>query len=227
MKKIISMLVAVAIVAVSQVATAQNKKFKFVKIARDTKKEVKKLEKDGWSNLPGDMPIGQQLNNAWAKEGEIDEEGLPKWVVATGEAVAEFQSVAEMQALELAKLNLVRLLESQMRSVVETEQGNNRIDPQTAASISKTMEVATNKVSKKLSRVMPIVKMQKQVKGKNTQMQVKIAYNYALARKAILDEMKLEMQNESEDMRNKYESFLNPELYKQGEIKNSTGENSK
>jgi hypothetical protein len=53
---------------------------------------------------------------------------------------------------------------------------------------------------------------------------VKIAYNYALARKAILDEMKLEMQNESEDMRNKYESFLNPELYKQGEIKNTTGE---
>ena len=227
MKKIISMLVAVAIIAVSQVANAQNKKFKFVKISRDTKKEVKKLEKEGWTNLPGDMPIGQQLNNAWAKEGEIDEEGLPKWVVATGESVAEFQSVAEMNALELAKLRLVSLLESQMRSVVETEQGNNRIDPQTAASISKTMEVATNKVSKKLSRVMPIVKLQKTVKGKNIQIQVKIAYNYALARKAILDEMKLEMQNETEEMRNKYESFLNPELYKQGEIKNSTGENSK
>ena len=74
---------------------------------------------------------------------------------------------------------------------------------------------------------MPIVKLQKTVKGKNIQIQVKIAYNYALARKAILDEMKLEMQNETEEMRNKYESFLNPELYKQGEIKNSTGENSK
>jgi hypothetical protein len=227
MKKIISMMVAVAIIAVSQVANAQNKKFKFVKIARDTKKEVKKLEKEGWTNLPGDMPIGQQLNNAWAKEGEVDDEGLPKWVVATGESVAEFQSVAEMNALELAKLRLVSLLESQMRSVVETEQGNNRIDPQTAASISKTMEVATNKVSKKLSRVMPIVKLQKTVKGKNIQIQVKIAYNYALARKAILDEMKLELQNETEEMRNKYESFLNPELYKQGEIKNSAGENSK
>jgi hypothetical protein len=35
------------------------------------------------------------------------------------------------------------------------------------------------------------------------------------------------MQNETEEMRNKYESFLNPELYKQGEIKNSAGENSK
>lgn len=55
-------------------------------------------------------------------------------------------------------------------------------------------------------------------------MQVKIAYNYALARKAILDEMKLELQNESEDMRAKYDKFLNPEMYKQGDISNVAGE---
>lgn len=223
MKKTMLFLVAMVAIGMVQEAFAQEKKFKLVKISRDTKREVKKLEKDGWKNLPGDMPIGQQLNSAWAKEAEVDDEGLPKWVVATGESVAEFQSTAEMQALELAKLNLVRLLESQMRSVVETEQANNRLDAKSAASISKTMEVATNKVSKKLSRVMPVVKMQREVK-KNTQIQVKIAYNYALARKAILDEMKLELQNESEDMRAKYDKFLNPEMYKQGEISNVAGE---
>lgn len=219
------MLFLVAMVAIGMVqeANAQAQKFKLVKVSRDTKREVKKLEKEGWRNVPGDMPIGQQLNGAWAKEAEVDDEGLPKWVVATGESVAEFQSTAEMQALELAKLNLVRLLESQMRSVVETEQANNRLDAKSAASISKTMEVATNKVSKKLSRVMPIVKMQREVK-KSTQMQVKIAYNYALARKAILDEMKLELQDESEDMRAKYDKFLNPEMYKQGDISNVAGE---
>lgn len=223
MKKTMLFLFAMVAIGMVQEAFAQEKKFKLVKISRDTKREVKKLEKEGWKNLPGDMPIGQQLNSAWAKEAEVDDEGLPKWVVATGESVAEFQSTAEMQALELAKLNLVRLLESQMRSVVETEQANNRLDAKSAASISKTMEVATNKVSKKLSRVMPVVKMQREVK-KNTQIQVKIAYNYALARKAILDEMKLELQNESEDMRAKYDKFLNPEMYKQGEISNVAGE---
>jgi hypothetical protein len=36
--------------------------------------------------------------------------------------------------------------------------------------------------------------------------------------------MKLEMQNEAEDMRGKFDAFLNPEIYKQGEIKNSVGE---
>lgn len=223
MKKTMLLMVAMVAIAMFQEAGAQTKKFKLIKVSRDTKREVKKLEKEGWKNIPGDMPIGQQLNNAWTKEAELDDEGFPKWVVATGESVAEFQSTAEMQSLELAKLNLVRLLESQMRSVVETEQANNRLDAKTAASISKTMEVATNKVSKKLSRVMPIVKMQREVK-KNTQMQVKIAYSYALAQKAILDEMKLEMQNESEDMRAKYDSFLNPEKYKQGNISNVAGE---
>ncbi|MES2559213.1 MAG: hypothetical protein V4590_05705 [Bacteroidota bacterium] len=223
MKKTIVLLIAAVAMGMTQEVSAQTKKFKFTKVSRDTKKEVRKLEKEGWVNVPGDMPIGQQLNGAWAKEAELDDEGFPRWVVATGESVAEFQSTAEMQALELAKLNLVRLLESQMRSVVETEQANNRLDAKSAASISKTMEVATNKVSKKLSRVMPVVKMQREVK-KSTQMQVKIAYNYALARKAILDEMKLELQNESEDMRAKYESFLNPETYKQGNISNVAGE---
>lgn len=222
MKKTILFFITSVVIGAGQMASAQSK-FKFTKVSRDTKKEVKRLEKEGWQNLPGDMPISQQLNSAWAKEAEVDEEGLPKWVVATGESFAEFQSTAEMQALELAKLNLVRLLESQMKSVVETEQANNRLDSKSAASISKTMEVATNKVSKKLSRVMPIVKMQRTEK-KGVQMQVKIAYNYELARKAILDEMKMELQNESEDMRAKYDSFLNPEMYKQGNITNVAGE---
>lgn len=199
------------------------KKFKFVSVSRDTKKEVKKLEKSGWANVPGDMPLAQQLNNAWAKEAEVDEEGFPKWIIATGESGGEFQSAAEMQAIELAKINLVGLIETQMRSVVETEQANNRLDAKSAASISKTMQVATNKVSKKLKRVVPISKLMRANK-KQVEIQVKLAYSYAMAQKAIIDEMKVEMQAETEEMRTKYDAFLNPEIYKQGEIKNSAGE---
>lgn len=221
LKHTLSLIALTVVISVFN-ANAQTKKFKFNKPAKDTRKEAKRLEKEGWRNLPGDMPIEHQLNNAWSKQNEVDEEGFPKWVVATGNATGQMQSAAEMQALELAKLNLVRLLESQMRSVVETEQGNNQMDSKSAASISKTIEVATNKVSKKLSRVMPTVKLQRSVGKTNTEMMVTVAYNYAMARQAILDEMKLEIQAESEDMRAKYDKFLNPELYKQGDIKNAT-----
>jgi hypothetical protein len=61
-------------------------------------------------------------------------------------------------------------------------------------------------------------------KGKQTEIQVKLAYSYALAQQAIIDEMKEEMKVETEEMRTKYDAFLNPEIYKQGEIKNSAGE---
>ncbi len=222
-------LIVIALMFGAFIITAQDsksikaKKFKFVNVSRDTKKEVKRLEKDGWINIPGEMPMGQQLNNAWAKEVELDAEGMPKWIISSGESGAEFQSVAEMQATELAKLSLVGLLETQMRSVVELEQGNNRLDAKSAASISKAIQVATNKVSKKLKRVLPLSKFMRK-KGKQTEIQIRLAYSYAMAQQAILDEMKLELQSESEDMRAKYDEFLNPEIYKQGEIKNAAGE---
>lgn len=219
MKKLILMVTVMLISALA--ADAQSKKFKFVKPNRDVKKEAKKLEKAGWSNLPGEMPIVQQLNVAFSRELEVDDEGFPKWVRATGNATAQMQSAAEMQSLELAKLNLVRVLESQMRSVVQVDQGNNQLDAKSAASVSKAIEVATNKVSKKLTRVMPVVKLIRTVGKSNVEMQVVVLYSYALARQAILDEMKLEIQNEQEDMRAKFEKYLNPELYKQGDIKNS------
>ena len=220
---VIALMCAAIILPAQDSKPVQARKFKFVKVTRDTKKAVKKLEKEGWTNIPGDMPVGQQLNNAWAKEAELDGEGFPKYIVANGESGGEFQSAAEMQAIELAKINLVGLLETQMRSVIETEQGNNRLDAKSAASISKTLQVATNKVSKKLKRVIPLSKLMR-VRGKQTEIQIKLAYSYAMAQQAILDEMKLEMQNEAEDMRGKFDAFLNPEIYKQGEIKNSAGD---
>ena len=48
-----------------------------------------------------------------------------------------------------------------------------------------------------------------------------IGYNYELVRKQILEEMKAELQAETDDVRKRYEKFLNPENYKKGEIKNN------
>ena len=94
MKKTVIML-ALAI-AVSTVSYAQ-KKFKFTKVTRDTKKEAKKYEKDGWQVEPGNTPIAQQLDGAFRKQAETDTDGFPKWVTANGSSVAQTQAAAEMQ----------------------------------------------------------------------------------------------------------------------------------
>lgn len=98
--------------------------------------------------FPGGMPIGQQLNNAYTKQTETTEEGFPKWIVANGVSTAQMQAAAEMQATELAKNNLVGLIETNMRSVVESDVSNNQLSSDDAVSITKTIQVSANKVSK-------------------------------------------------------------------------------
>jgi transcription initiation factor IIE alpha subunit len=94
-----------------------------------------------------------------------------------------------------------------------------------AASITKTMQVSVNKVAKKLSRVMELFTIYRVLPNKNIEVQVMIGYSYALAQQAILDEMKLQMKNESENMQKKYDQFLNPETYQSGTIQNVNEDN--
>jgi hypothetical protein len=220
MKRTFFMIVAlVGIMTVSGFAQSKPAKFKFLKVSRDTKKEAKRLEKDGWKVFPGNPPIAQQLNSGYSKQAETDTDGFPKWIIANGSSVAQTQAAAEMQSIELAKNNLVGLIETNMRSVVESDVSNNQLDAKDAATITKTIQVSANKVSKKLGMVQPMFKVYRAIK-KNTEVQVMIGYNYELVRKQILEEMKAELQLETDDVRKRYEKFLNPEKYNSGEIKN-------
>ena len=217
MKKYIYLLIAS--VFIFNVNISAQKKFKFEKVSRDTKKEAKRYEKDGFMIFPGNLPIRNQLDKSYSMQTQVDDEGFPKWIVANGSSVAQTQSAAEMQAVELAKNRLVGLLETNMKAVIESDVSNNQLNASDAASITKTIEVSANRVSKKLQRVNPLFKVYRKVK-KNTEVQVLIGYSYDLARKAMLDEAKLVLQQETEDVRKKHEKFLIPETYEKGEIKN-------
>jgi hypothetical protein len=145
-------------------------------------------------------------------QNEADENGFPKWIVSSGSSVANTQAAAEMQAIELAKSRLVGLVETNFRAVIENTVANNQLDAKDAVSVTKTVEVSANRVAKKLGMIMPVVKIYRNI-DKNFEVQVNIAYNYEMARKQMLDEMKMELEKESEDVRKKYEQFLNPDLH--------------
>jgi len=203
----------------AQTKESENK-FTFSRVSRDTKKEAKKYIKEGWRVMPGALPIEQQLNGAYSKQVQTTEDGMPLWFVTSGSSVAQTQAAAQMQALEVAKLALVNLLESSMKSVVETDLANNQINSQDAASITKSIQVSSNKVSKKLGYIQPLLNIYKP-SGTNTEIKVLIGYNYEMARKLVLEEMKSELQMETDDVRKRYEKFLNPENYNKGKIENT------
>jgi hypothetical protein len=200
----------------------QGKKFTFKKVSRDIKKEAKRYEKDGYRVFPGNLPIGQQLNNSLSKQSELDKDGFPLWIVANGAAVGQTQQNAEAAAIELATLNLAKLLESNIRTVVETDLSNKQIDSETAISINKVVQVSTDRISKKLGLSTPIFKVYRGI-NKNTEVQVLIGYNYEYVKNQMLKEMQAELMNETEDLRAKNEKWLNSDPFKRGEVSNYSG----
>jgi hypothetical protein len=200
---------------------AMKKKFNFVKVSRDVKKEAKRYTKDGWNIFTANPPMAQQLDLAFRRQTEVDNEGFPQWIIANGSAVGQTEMAATMQAIELAKNRLVGLVETNMRAVIESDVANNQLSAQDAVSLTKTIEVSANRVAKKLGRVQPLFQVKRPVIASgNLEVQVLLGYNYDLVKKQLLDEAKAELQLETDDVRKRYEKFLNPENLKRGTIKN-------
>ena len=191
---------------------SKDKKFRFNRLSRDVKKESKKYEKEGYRPFVGQMPINQQLDKSYRMQNEADESGLPMWIIATGSSVASTQAAADMQAMELGKSRLVGLIETNFRAVVENTVANDQLSSTEAVSVTKSIEVSANRVSKKLGMIVPVVKIYRMTGENKYEVQVQLAYNYDLARKLMQAELRMEFEKESDDVRKKYEQFLNPDL---------------
>ena len=186
-------------------------KFKFQKITRDVNKEAKRYVKENWRPFAGSMPISQQLNNTFNKENDVDDKGVPKWLFAEGVSKGQTIAATDMQATELAKNNLVGLMASNIREVVETELSNNQISKEEAVSWTKTVSAVTNKVAKKLGQVFVPFKIYKE--NENTyEVMLRVAYNFSSARAIFLEEMRTELGEETKNLKLKNDKFLNPEI---------------
>ena len=219
MKKIFAL--SITLFSLLSFYSANAGRFRFNKVSRDVKKEAKKYEQEGWKVEPGNLPIRNQLDNSYVKQSETDDQGFPKWITANGSSVAQTQSAAEMQASEMAKNRLVGLIETHMKDVITSDVANNQLDNKDAATLTKTIETSTNTVSRKLGRVLPLFKIYREV-GNNTEVQVLLAYNYAMVQKDILEQMKTELKGNTDDQRKKFDHFLQEDTYKSGEIVNAT-----
>jgi GTP cyclohydrolase II len=146
------------------------------KATKEARKEAKQFEKEGYKVNPGSLPMEKQLEKAWMKQYEEDEDGYPSYFISDGQSVGETQSAAKLQAIEMAKMNLAGQIESRVAGLIENSVGNKQLNNEEAVSVTQTIAASKTFIAQELGRVITLFEIYRPVK-KNVEVWVKIAYN--------------------------------------------------
>lgn len=196
MKKLLTIIIAclIAGIASSQQTTKELRKELKDKAIKEARKEANKMEKDGWTVAMGSIPLSKVLENTWMKQVMEDENGNVRYIYADGNAVAETKSAAELQAIELGKLQLAGLIQTNMSSLISANIGNAQLSTQEAASVTEVVQSAKNIIAMELGYVDPSFKLYRSVKKDKIEVQVRLFYDtkqsLEIAKKVVRQELK-------------------------------------
>jgi len=178
-----------------------------MKPPREIKKQAKDYEKQGYYEAIGAMSIERQLSNAWMREVETDEQGYPKYIVATGSSVGETQIAAKLQATEAAKLELAGTIATNVAALIENNIANSQLNTEEAASVTKTIAASKNIIAQELGMVIPLVELYKDI-NKNREANVRIAYNSEVAMEMAKRIIRKSLEDETNILQNKLEKLM-------------------
>lgn len=216
MKLIKSLTLALAIIfAFSTLTVAQTKDAKKAgkkeikkKPVKEAKKEAKSFKKQGYHVSPGALPMGKQIETAWIRQYEIDEDGYPLYIVASGNSVANTQSAAKLQATELAKLELAGSISTQVAALIESSIANQQFNAEEAASVTKTVAAAKNIIAQELGRTIPLFEIYRTLNNKNVEVFVRMAYNSQKANEVAKRAITKKLEEETDIAHDKLEKLM-------------------
>jgi len=207
MKKIYMLALVAMFITSGSVAQKTEKELKKdvkEKALKEARKEAKNLSKQGWKTSPGSLPLGKLIEDSWLKQYQTDENGQPAYITSDGNGVAETKSVAEAQAIELGKLQLAGLIESNIASIVKGNLANTQESTADATSVTEIIQSSKNIIAQQLGYINPNFKIYRDLKDKKIEVQVRIFYetkqSFAIAKKAIRKELKDKLKKTDEQV---------------------------
>lgn len=177
------------------------------KAVKEARKEAKRFKRKKWHVAPGALPMEKQLEEGWKKQYMKDENGYPLYIVASGNSVAETQTAAQVQAIEIAKFNLAGLVQSNIAALVENSIANSQLNNEEAASVTKTVAASKDVIAQELGRVITFFEIYRDV-DKNVECNVRIGYNSTLAAEAGVKAIRKKLEDETEILHDKLDKLL-------------------
>ncbi len=169
-------------------------KKKAIKAAR---KEAKRLKKDGYMTLLGQLPLDKQLENSWQASYELDVQGYPYYIMSTQKATAANYTAAQLQAMNAAKTDIAGQIETRINQVIETKVTSNEFERNQANSLTSFVATSKNIISNTLGRVIKLVEIYREPKRtKVVEVQVTLAYNAEVATKEAINAIQKSVSSE-------------------------------
>ena len=147
------------------------------KVDKTTKKEAKRLKKEGWMVTAGALPMEKQLERSYLMEFEYNENLYPKYIMANAQSIAENYDAAKVAATSLAITNLAGQIQTEVTALIENTVANKQLSAEEAASISETVMSSKNLISQSIGRTIVVVECYRVLENKNCEVMVRLAYD--------------------------------------------------
>jgi hypothetical protein len=182
---------------------------KLVKMAQKSSRiEGDKLLKEKFDVNPGMLPLKEQLDEAYLKEGETDADGYPVWYFSSVRATGNTAYTAKFQATQLALQDIAGQLGSNISGLVENSLANNQITEKEANSLQKTIAASSNLISASLGRTVTFSEFYKKVNSDNMICSVTLGTNAKLAEMSAKKAVRAKLEAETGVVREKLDRIL-------------------
>lgn len=222
MKKFFTVAIAIIVASVSclaqtnadQIRQERNEIKKLAKkelsarVDKTTRKEAKRLQKEGWTVAPGALPLEKQLERSYLMEFEYNADLFPKYIMANAQSIAENYDAAKVAATSLAITNLAGQIQTEVTALIENTVANKQLSAEDAASISETVMSSKNLISQSIGRTIVVVECYRILTNKNREVMVRLAYDGAAAKEITKKVIREELEKKGQNLHNQLDQVL-------------------
>ncbi|MFY0687678.1 MAG: hypothetical protein JXQ90_10965 [Cyclobacteriaceae bacterium] len=136
------------------------------KVIKEAKKEAKKWEKEGYTNLPGNMPLANQFERSLVMQVMVDDEGALRYLAATGSAIAGTEGVAQANAMDNTRQSLAGQIQSEVTALITSNKANSGYTATEMQTIDEFVASSKTLIQNKIGAIRPVIEMMRRVDDK-------------------------------------------------------------
>lgn len=187
----------------------QNKSALKEKASKDAKNEAKRLKKEGWTVLPGGLPLEKQVDRLYMFLEDFDEDMNPLYIDGTGRAQGENFAAAQVQATELARMELAGKIGSEATGIVDNMVANKMLADDQAASITTTLVENKTIFSQKLGRVQTPLIVTRVLKNNMKEVTVRMVTKKSAVEEIAKEAIRAELEKDGKELSEELKAYFN------------------